>query len=181
MTKTISLLLLAVLLTNTLVSALNWRLLRQPKIRKRSKKGWRKTKNGWLRLDLPRDSSLRIGVTHRPKECSMKSKSEDYLSVHYNGTLFSDGKEFDSSILREEPFVFQIGRRQMNEGWEKGLLNMCIGEKRKLVVPSDLAYGEVGGFGSESINKIKPGATLVYDVELLGILDEDAAAPHFVW
>mmetsp|Transcript_24776 Transcript_24776/g.51841 ORF Transcript_24776/g.51841 Transcript_24776/m.51841 type:complete len:136 (+) Transcript_24776:411-818(+) len=111
----------------------------------------------------------------------MKSKSGDFLSVHYNGTLFSSEKEFDSSILREEQFVFQIGRRQMNEGWEKGLLNMCIGEKRRLVVPSDLAYGEVGGFGSESINKIKPGATLIYDVELLEILDEDAAAPHFVW
>jgi len=111
----------------------------------------------------------------------MKSKSGDFLSVHYNGTLFSSEKEFDSSILREEQFVFQIGRRQMNEGWEKGLLNMCIGEKRRLVVPSDLAYGEVGGFGSESINKMKPGATLIYDVELLEILDEDAAAPHFVW
>ena len=86
-----------------------------------------------------------------------------------------------SVFLREEPFVFQIGGRQMNEGWEKGLLNMCVGEKRKLVVPSDLAYGEVGGYGSESINKIKPGATLVYDVELLGILYEDAAAPHSVW
>lgn len=48
-------------------------------------------------------------------------------------------------LHREEPFVFQIGRRQMNEGWEKGLLNMCVGEKRKLVVPSGLAYGDIGG------------------------------------
>ena len=69
----------------------------------------------------------------------------------------------------------------MNEGWEKGLLNMCIGEKRKLIVPSEMAYGAIGGFGSESTVKIQPGATLVYDVELLEILDEDAAAPHLVW
>ncbi|KAL7550738.1 hypothetical protein ACHAWF_013957, partial [Thalassiosira exigua] len=110
-----------------------------------------------------------------------KSKSGDYLSLHYNGTLFSNGKEFDSSILRQEPFVFQIGKKRMHEGWEKGLLNMCVGERRKLVVPSDLAYGDVGGYGSESANKIKAGATLVYDVELLDILDEDAAAPHMVW
>ena len=100
----------------------------------------------------------------------IKSKSGDYLSVHYNGTFFSDSKIFDSSILRyvwtvafllqdnsqqkrrlhppipayvfsnsrEEPFVFQIGRQQMIEGWEKGLLDMCVGEKRKLVVPSDM-------------------------------------------
>ncbi|KAL7523435.1 hypothetical protein ACHAXR_000179 [Thalassiosira sp. AJA248-18] len=179
MTNVISLLLLVALLINPVASSvLNWR--RKPK-KKVSKKGWRKTKKGWLRLDLPSDSMLRIGVTHRPKECSMKSQSGDYLSVHYNGTLYSDGKDFDSSILREEPFVFQTGRHQMNEGWEKGLLNMCVGEKRKLVIPSDLGYGEAGGYGSESVNKIKPGATLVYDVELLEILDEDKAAPHLVW
>jgi FKBP-type peptidyl-prolyl cis-trans isomerase len=77
--------------------------------------------------------------------------------------------------------VFQIGRQQMNEGWEKGLLQMCIGEKRKLTVPSDMAYGEVGSFGSESTAKIKPGATIVYDIELLDILDEEKAAPHLVW
>jgi FKBP-type peptidyl-prolyl cis-trans isomerase 2 len=84
-------------------------------------------------------------------------------------------------IIREEPFVFQIGMQQMNEGWEKGLLQMCIGEKRKLTVPSDMAYGEVGSFGSESTAKIKPGATIVYDIELLDILDEEEAAPHLVW
>lgn len=77
--------------------------------------------------------------------------------------------------------MFQIGRHQMIEGWEKGLLNMCVGEKRKLVVPSDLAYGEVGGYGSEPMNKIQSGATLVYNVELLEILDEESAAPHLVW
>ncbi|KAL9183140.1 hypothetical protein ACHAXT_004927 [Thalassiosira profunda] len=159
-------------------SPLHWRR-RQPK--KRAKKGWRKTRDGWLRLDLPADSTLRVGVTHRPKECSMKSQPGDFLSVHYNATLFSNDKEFDSSILREEPFVFQIGRKQMNEGWEKGLLSMCVGEQRKLVVPSGLAYGDVGGYGSESMNRIQPGATLVYHVELLAILDAEAAAPHMVW
>jgi len=69
----------------------------------------------------------------------------------------------------------------MHEGFEKGLLDMCVGEKRKLVVPSGMAYGEVGGFGSESANRIKPNATIVYKVELLAILTEDVAAPHMVW
>ena len=105
----------------------------------------------------------------------------------------------------------------MIEGWEKGLLNMCVGEKRKLVVPSDMvslfvyglaiyeskqasdgislplivfclfclddvqAYGAVGGFGSESRNKIKPNVTLVYNIELLQILDEDEAEAHMIW
>ena len=82
---------------------------------------------------------------------------------------------------KANPSFPQIGRKLMIEGWEKGLLNMCVGEKRKLVVPSDLAYGSVGGFGGESINSIYPNATLVYNVELLSILDEDEAAPYLVW
>jgi FKBP-type peptidyl-prolyl cis-trans isomerase len=68
----------------------------------------------------------------------------------------------------------------MIEGWEKGLLDMCVGEKRKLVVPSDMGYGDVGGYGSES-KRINPGATLVYNIELLDILDEDTAAPYMAW
>lgn len=68
----------------------------------------------------------------------------------------------------------------MIDGWERGLMRMCIGEKRRLVIPSDLAYGTVGAFGSES-GKVKPGATIVYEVELLDILDEEEAAPHMVW
>ena len=104
--------------------------------------------------------------------------------VHYNATLWSDPKGekfFDSSIMREEPFVFQIGRKKMIEGWERGLLNMCVQEKRKLVVPSGMAFGVVGGWGSETENRIKPNATLVYRIELLEILNEEEAAPYFVW
>mmetsp|Transcript_9364 Transcript_9364/g.20823 ORF Transcript_9364/g.20823 Transcript_9364/m.20823 type:complete len:193 (-) Transcript_9364:289-867(-) len=180
----IILLLLFVVLNTCIepVASLDWKWRRLVKHRKkRAREGWRRTKKGWERLDLPPDASLRIGIKHRPKHCQNKSKPGDFLSVHYNGTLYSDGRDFDSSILREEPFVFQIGRQQMNEGWEKGLLQMCIGEKRKLTVPSDMAYGEVGSFGSESTAKIKPGATIVYDIELLDILDEEKAAPHLVW
>ena len=58
---------------------------------------------------------------------------------------------------------------------------MCIGEKRKLVVPSGMAYGETKAHGSEIAGRVMPGATLVYEVELLDILSEDDAASHFVW
>jgi FK506-binding protein 2 len=173
-------LLFATLLISPLVASFDFGRKRKQK-KTRAREGWRKTKkDGWLRLDLPPDSMLRIGVTNRPNACPVKTKSGDYLSVHYNGTFFSDGKIFDSSILREEPFVFSIGRQQMIEGWEKGLLDMCVGEKRKLVVPSDMGYGDVGGYGSES-KRINPGATLVYNVELLDILDEGTAAPYMAW
>ena len=180
MPKALSLVLFAALLISPADSNLFWRS--RAKKKKVSKKGWRRTKqHGWLRLDLPPDSMLRIGTLHRPKECPIKSQSGDYLSVHYNGTLYSNGKDFDSSILREEPFVFQIGRKQTIEGWEKGLLNMCVGERRKLIVPSELGYGTVGGYGSEPMNKIQSNATLVYKIELIDVLSEDEAAPHMVW
>jgi len=158
------------------LSALSWRRKKQ---KKRAKEGWRRTKKGWERLNLPPDSKLQVGVTYRPKHCSAKSQKGDFISIHYNGTLFTNGNVFDSSILREYPFVFQLGKRTMHDGFEKGLLGMCVGEKRKLVVPSGMAYGKVGGFGSEG--KIKPNATLVYGVELLEILSEEAAAPDMVW
>lgn len=119
--------------------------------------------------DLPSDSALRIGVKFRPKECSRKSKKGDHLEVHYVGTLFKDReKQFDSSRERNVPFKFTVGQGQVIKGWDRGMIGMCVGEKRKLVVPSDLAYGEAGA-GAD----IHPGATLVFEVELVNILDND--------
>lgn len=83
--------------------------------------------------------------------------------MHYTGTL-DDGTEFDSSIPRKEPFVFTLGVGQVIKGWDQGLLNMCEGEKRKLVIPPDLGYGERG-----APPKIPGGATLTFEVELLKI------------
>eukprot|EP00986_Skeletonema_menzelii_P005984 scaffold2258_cov144-Skeletonema_menzelii.AAC.13 len=165
-------LLLFVLAIDSLSAALSWRRKKQ---KKRAKAGWRKTRKGWERLNLPPNGQLLIGVTHRPNHCDEKSQKGDFISIHYNGTLYSNGNIFDSSILREYPFVFQLGKQSMIEGLEKGLLGMCVGEKRKIVVPSEMAYGEIGGF------KIKPNATLVYNVELLEILSKEVAVPDMVW
>jgi len=85
------------------------------------------------------------------------------VSVHYRGTL-EDGAEFDSSFKRNQPFVFQIGTRQVIPGWEIGLMNMKVGGKRKIKIPPELAYGKnaVGKF-------IPPNATLIFDIEIIGI------------
>lgn len=108
---------------------------------------------------------LQIGIKKRvdPEECKVKSKKGDSLSMHYTGKL-EDGTEFDSSIPRGQPFVFTLGSGQVIKGWDQGLLGMCVGEKRKLVIPSDLGYGDRG-----SPPKIPGGATLVFEVELLKI------------
>ena len=90
-------------------------------------------------------------------------KAGDKIKAHYHGTLI-DGTVFDSSVNRGEPFEFTVGQGQVIKGWDEALLKMHIGEKWKIVLPSDLAYGERGAGGS-----IGPFSTLIFEVELISI------------
>ena len=85
------------------------------------------------------------------------------VSVHYTGWL-TDGKKFDSSKDLGRPFQFPIGRGEVIRGWDEGIPGMKVGGKRKLTIPPDFGYGAQGAGGV-----IPPNATLVFEVELLGV------------
>lgn len=90
-------------------------------------------------------------------------KRGEVVNVHYTGWL-TDGTKFDSSVDRNEPFSFVLGAGQVIQGWDQGVATMQVGDKVRLTIPSDLAYGDHGYPGV-----IPPKATLVFEVELLSI------------
>ncbi|XP_020493073.1 peptidyl-prolyl cis-trans isomerase FKBP14 [Labrus bergylta] len=111
------------------------------------------------------EPEVKIEVIHKPFMCYRKSKYGDMLLVHYDGFLESNGTRFHSSRNEgdKNPVWFTLGIKEVLKGWDKGLKDMCTGERRKLTVPPSLAYGKEGK------GKIPPSSTLVFDIELMDI------------
>ncbi|CEL03710.1 Putative Peptidyl-prolyl cis-trans isomerase [Aspergillus calidoustus] len=107
-------------------------------------------------------AELGIETTHAV-ECTRKTAKGDTVHMHYRGTLASDGSEFDASYNRGKPFTFPLGAGRVIKGWDQGLLDMCVGEKRTLTIPPEYGYGDRG------VGPIPGGSTLIFETELIGI------------
>ena len=115
----------------------------------------------------PMTTSTGLQIIDTKPGTGASPKSGQTVTVHYTGWLYENGakgKKFDSSVDRNEPFSFPIGQGQVIRGWDEGVLSMKIGGKRTLIIPPALGYGARGAGGV-----IPPNATLMFDVELLGV------------
>ncbi len=113
-------------------------------------------------------SGLQYIVLQQAPSNAPQAQKGQLATVHYTGWFKDDaqpeskGKKFDSSVDRGQPFQFNVGAGMVIKGWDEGVGMMKVGEKRRLIIPGNLAYGERGFPGA-----IPPNATLIFDVELL--------------
>jgi hypothetical protein len=103
------------------------------------------------------------------KGTGIKAENGKQVSVHYAGYLL-DGKEFDNSLKRGKPFKFILGQGMVIKGWDEGIALMRVGDKFRLIIPSDLGYGEKG-----SGEVIPPNSTLIFDTQLMGVSEPKPA------
>jgi peptidylprolyl isomerase len=112
-------------------------------------------------------TSSGLGVIDTKVGTGPSPKPGQTVVVHYTGWLYEGGKrgkKFDSSVDRGQPFEFPLGKGQVIPGWDEGVATMKVGGKRTLIIPASLGYGSSGAGGV-----IPPNATLIFDIELLGV------------
>jgi peptidylprolyl isomerase len=110
------------------------------------------------------DIPFELGIDDIAVGDGAEATSGSTVSVHYVGVAFSDGEEFDASWNRGQPFQFKLGKGQVIPGWDQGVQGMRVGGRRKLTIPSAMAYGARGAGGV-----IKPHEPLVFVVDLLDV------------
>jgi FKBP-type peptidyl-prolyl cis-trans isomerase len=114
----------------------------------------------------PKTVTLKSGLKYQDLKVGVgdEAKAGDKVEVHYTGWLAKDGKKFDSSKDRDEPFTFNLGKGEVIKGWDEGVVGMKVGGERKLMIPSKLGYGARGAGDA-----IPPDADLVFEVKVLKI------------
>lgn len=117
-----------------------------------------------MTLEEAMNESSKLGIEEIKVGDGAEARAGQTVAVHYTGTL-EDGTKFDSSRDRGEPFTFTLGAGQVIKGWDQGVVGMKVGGVRKLTIPAELGYGD------RAIGPIPANATLIFEVELLTIVD----------
>ena len=110
------------------------------------------------------EAPTELGITDLVEGTGAEATPGKQISCHYVGVTFSGGEEFDASWNRNQPLDFTVGVAQVIEGWDQGLLGMKVGGRRRLEIPSDMAYGSRGAGGV-----IGPDEALIFVVDLLDV------------
>jgi peptidylprolyl isomerase len=155
--------LIPVLLVATTAGLIYWYVLEYSKDHTITKGFCMNTQNS--KVESP--TGLVYEILHNAPENAAQPSVGKKVTVHYTGWLDEKGqpgKKFDSSVDRNQPFQFTIGVGQVIQGWDEGVLTMRVGEKRRLTIPAHIGYGARGAGAI-----IPPNATLIFDVELLGV------------
>jgi peptidylprolyl isomerase len=113
-------------------------------------------------------SGLEYMITYSPKQKGTQAQAGDIVSVHYTGKFLNDSV-FDSSVARNEPIKFTLGKGQVIKGWDEGIALLHVGEKAKFVIPAELAYGD------RQVGPIPANSKLIFDVELISITEKPKA------
>ncbi|KAL9620234.1 MAG: hypothetical protein Q9160_005243 [Pyrenula sp. 1 TL-2023] len=121
-----------------------------------------------LPLTLALPEGLIVDVTEKAAKCDYKTAKGDQVKMHYRGTLQESGTQFDASYDRGTPLEFELGAGRVIKGWDEGLLDMCVGEKRKLTIPPELGYGQ------RPVGPIPAGSTLVFETELVDVISAES-------
>jgi FKBP-type peptidyl-prolyl cis-trans isomerase len=123
----------------------------------------RQHQGGIMAAGQPKFDQTQVQIEKLQSGEGPQPKTGDIVSVHYTGWL-TNGNKFDSSVDRNEPFEFVLGRGQVIKGWDQGVATMRVGDKVRLTIPPELGYGSRGAG-----RVIPPDSTLIFEVELLDI------------
>ncbi|CAO3640620.1 unnamed protein product [Mucor hiemalis] len=114
--------------------------------------------------EMDQPTKLLGGILRKPEKCGYKVSSNSEIKLHYRARVWGEESFYENSFIEGEPLKFKLGRDKMMKGFEQGIHGMCTGEVRRLLIPADLAYGELG-----LPNLVPANTAIIYEVEIINV------------
>lgn len=114
--------------------------------------------------EMDQPTKLLGGILKKPEKCGYKVSSNSEIKLHYRARAWGEDSFYENSFVQGEPLKYKLGRDKIMKGLEQGIHGMCTGEVRRLLIPADLAYGELG-----LPNAVPPNTAVIYEVEIINV------------